>query len=482
MLHTVFAYLLLIVFIAAALPGATWLVSRGTQHNDLLVLTLTPALTTGVISLVMLIEGLLGIPFTIFGIALPTLIIFGIGAWRCWHDRVPLPRLHLPAHPLERLALALLVFVGLAILFNGFYWPFHSDDALGIYQPQAQAMYQSAALIPLTGEDSLYRAYPMLAQANYTFAYLASGWENEYLAKGVSTLLALGCLPVAYQLGAVLGGRRAGWLAALLLAMTPAFGRWASSGYVDLPMAYFYGLSALFALRLASGNKAADAVLAGAMLGLATWTKNAALLGIPLLGVWLLYLLFMRRTTLRHVLLAIFACSVIAAPWYVRNLLGAGFLVPATAWTDQAERTIANLLVFVAHPENYALTGVVLMLGISYGVWLSVRGSGIAREAARLLLLFSIPFFAAWWWLVSYDPRFLLLFLPLLCALGGATLGALYNRLPTSSGMTVLRIAVFIAVLSIGYVTFISVEYKDELARAPFMSDAEKRELVGGNE
>ncbi|MFN8447294.1 MAG: glycosyltransferase family 39 protein [Anaerolineae bacterium] len=91
------------------------------------------------------------------------------------------------------------------------------------------------------------------------------------------------------MLGKRLRDERTGWLAALVLALTPFFSRWASSGYVDLPMAFFYALAAVFALRLYESGRLRDAALAGALVGLAAWTKNAALIGIVLLALWLVW-------------------------------------------------------------------------------------------------------------------------------------------------------------------------------------------------
>src|SRR5690606_17893970 len=120
-------------------------------------------------------------------------------------------------------ALLIIVAIAAAILFNGAFFPFSRDDTLGIYKPTALAIWQTGTLVPLIGDESLYRTYPILVPLNYTFAYMVSGWENEYLAKSIATLLSLGCLPAVYFLGRDIGGRRTGLLAALILALTPSF-------------------------------------------------------------------------------------------------------------------------------------------------------------------------------------------------------------------------------------------------------------------
>ncbi|MFN8447293.1 MAG: hypothetical protein U0521_01505 [Anaerolineae bacterium] len=80
----------------------------------------------------------------------------------------------------RRFMLLVLLAISAAILFNGANLPFHRDDTLGgIYQPAAQTIYQTGAVVPLTGADSLYRAYPILVPLSYAYAYFASGWKTN---------------------------------------------------------------------------------------------------------------------------------------------------------------------------------------------------------------------------------------------------------------------------------------------------------------
>src|SRR5664279_906028 len=160
--------------------GYGWSARLLREQSGLTVL-LGLAFSVGALTLIMLWEGLLGISFTLAGVALPYFSLMLPGFWRL---KLRLP--HLPATWSARFALLILVAISAAILFNSAYWPFFRPDALGIYQPSAQAMYATRALVPLTGADSLYRTYPVLVPLSYTYAYLASGWENEYLAKTIA--------------------------------------------------------------------------------------------------------------------------------------------------------------------------------------------------------------------------------------------------------------------------------------------------------
>jgi hypothetical protein len=243
-------------------------------------------------------------------------------------------------------------------------------------------------------------------------------------------------------------------------------------------MAFFYGLSAVFAIRLWRSRSWKDALLAGMMMGLAAWTKNAALLGVPLLGMWLLWALLRHRISFLSVLVSLLACAVVAVPWYIRNLIGAGFIMPDTAWTDQAQRTFDSLLVFVTRFDNFGLSGWVAVIGVIAGAITIMRRRGNVPEYAALLL-WSLPIFAAWWLFVSYDPRFLLLFLPLLCALGGTWLGDVWTRSPVAWRPVIRLVVAGLAIFLTLQTLWFSVEYKDEFLRNPLMGDAEKRVIVG---
>jgi 4-amino-4-deoxy-L-arabinose transferase-like glycosyltransferase len=506
-MQTVGAWGLMLVVIGAGYGWAAWLMRRNPRRAGLwLTVCLTLAVAVGGLSLVMLWLSLAGIGFSLWGITLVVAVVMLPGWVLFFVKRPPHPR------PLSRqgrgekamsrksprplwergfrgegkfsrlrvfaslrlIASISLLVLAAAILFNAVYWPFSRADALGIYHPQAVEMTATRQLIPLIGADSLYRAYPMQIQLIYTYTYIASGWENEYLARLIPALLSLGCLPAAYTLGRMIHGELAGWLSAILSGLTPMFGRWASSGYVDLPMAFFYVMAAIFAWRLWQTRHWTDALLAGAMMGLAAWTKNAALIGIGVLGLWLGWSWLKGRINIRLIVLSLGACAVIAAPWYIRNLIGAGFLMPDTAWIADARPTIENLFIFILHPEIFGYTGWVMLTA-----WIATLIAFIRRrgESETFLLVWTIPFFAMWWLFASYDPRFLLLFLPLLAVMGGIWLA---RSVPVEWRSRLAIPAAGLLLITTAYMLWISVEFKDNIARDPLMSNEARHQVVAG--
>ncbi|MCA9907940.1 MAG: glycosyltransferase family 39 protein, partial [Anaerolineae bacterium] len=259
MFQTLIAWLAVALLIVMIYPWTRVLLAQSAADDQrLLAYTLLPGLAIGALTLIMFWLGLLGIRYNAASVGLPYAALCLLGFW-LWTRSVTVSPLTSSAHiriPYHVLYLIPALLVAAAILFNAAYWPFSRDDTLGIYQPFAQMMADSRTLVPLTGADSLYRAYPMALPLAYAFTYILSGWENEYLARVVPALLSVGCLPAAYLIGRrLLPGRSgaqnlAGVLSALIIAFTPTFVRWASSGYVDLPMAYFWAMTVLFCLRV----------------------------------------------------------------------------------------------------------------------------------------------------------------------------------------------------------------------------------------
>jgi hypothetical protein len=485
MMQTVFAWILVGAVILAAYPWSAWLLARGTQSQDKwLTALVTLMMSIGALTLIMLWQGIASIPFSVWTISLPyfALMLPGINLW--WRTQPEQKTASdvtenlIPEQVISRRYTALLLFIiSIAILFNGAYWPFYRDDTIGIYHKYGKLIFESGALVPFIGrDDAFYQAYPMQMPLAYSYAYFASGWVNGYLAKTIATLLSVACLPAVYVLGRILYGSWAGWMSALLLAFAPTFARWASSGYVDLPMAFLYTLAAIFAWRLWKGGNWIDALLTGMAIGFAAWTKNAALMGIAFVSLWLVYAWFRGKTQFRYIILALSVCAVIAAPWYIRNWFEARLIVPPTAWTEQAERSLRTLLLLITQPQNFALTGWVIMLAIITAALDFIRRRLQAEPV--MLAIWTLPFFGVWWLLVSYDPRFVLLFLPLLCVWGGGWLVRSWNWLP---GVWQKRIKIPLALVALIwtlYIVWISVEFKGAILNDPFMNDASKHSIV----
>ena len=403
---------------------------------------------------------------------------------------------------LAKVTLAAVCIIVVLIIFNAVYWPFRFDDSISIYATFGKRIAQTGKLPPLV-PGSLYEAYPMLIPLVYAYTHQAAEWIDEHLAALLPALLSVGVFGVTYLLawenyGAPYDStmtspsrrNRFALLAVALCVFIPAVVFWAGASYADLPCAFFFCFAVYF-YQLDRSNSLQHPprryfFLSGVMAGLAAWTKNSALLIILGYGIlFLSNLLAIRSKRImnfhytKHFLLIAAGFLLVAGPWYLRNFLQAGVIVPATGWTYAAQRLIINLIPF-AIDARYLPIGIVLSLAPAY---LYLRAFRAFHDSKlRTLLIFYVPFFAVWWALFSYENRFLLVVLPLAAVMGARLVWDVYHALTARFGSKVLRTAAWTALL----VTFVytlpkAVDNKIALIRAPFMSEEAKHHVRLGD-
>ena len=430
-LTTICGWLLIGIALVAMFPWARLLLPAETDSVMLVVTTL--ALSFGMLSLSMFWLGLIGARVDWRGGGLLYAAVAALGAGvliRRGRAGRSASKALLPEswRVFALIALVVTAILAALMLFNALYWPLGVDDALAIYGYYGKLIAFTGALPPLA-HGSLYEAYPMAISLGYAFV-IQFGQTlqpamavNEHLMALIPALLSLGVLPVAYLIGRELFNRTTGIVAALLITLTPTIAYWMSASYADLPAGFFYGLSFYFALRQYRTRRWQDALLSGIMAGLAAWTKNSALLLIGVLVLWIGYCFWQQRQAtllrpmnVRTVIVIGLGFAAVCGPWYARDWLLAGVIVPPTGWTFAAERTTDNLLPYFVD-LHYWFTGFVFTLGLCAALWQTFRSRGRAFAPTALLIGY-IPFFAIWWALFSYEDRFLLTLTPLIAVMG----------------------------------------------------------------
>lgn len=487
------AWLIVLCALVSMYPWAEWLLV-GIQRRNLFIVTTTLGLSSGILSLILLWQGLLGLPIRAEA-AFQWCIIISIYGWIVLlRSRRDIPAFVDPIHavslpPLRLVAGTLLGVTMLLVLFNAVWWPFSIDDAVTIYAYWGKHIAQTGSL-PI---GKLYELYPMHIPLNYAFVFQLSGWMNEYLANLFPTVLSIGALLASYLLGSSLFSRGVGLIAATLTWLTPAYVHWASAGYTDLPTGFYYGMTALFAYRWRMYPTWRLALLTGIMAGLAMWTKNSGLLVVASLGLWWIYTWLDHRIVRRVGELGITHRSwiaiplgiiLVAGPWYLRNWLNAGMIVPPTGWTSQAQPNLANLFPYLTH-VGYGISGVIFTVGFGYTLQLLVRSWLRKRElpsALTLLIVFVAPFFVVWYFFFSYDVRFLLAVFPFSAVFGAFCIQAAWSSIsqgwqPTRRFYTQSGIALVLLALP---TLWQSVKFKRVLLTNPLMNDAEKHRVVLG--
>jgi hypothetical protein len=386
--------------------------------------------------------------------------------------------------PLSLALVAAIALISVGVLFNAVYWPFVDADALAIYAPLAKRIFESGDL-PL---GTLYEGYPMLVPLAYAYTHWAAGGVNEYVARLVPAVMALGAAGAAGALGKELRSSRVGLWAAGLVVLTPLFGRWASSGYVDVPASFYFALTALTAWRWLRSQSWQDAVLTGIFSGLAMWTKSDALT----LGVSIALLVALRScqgrrdeaAALRWPQVALIAAGMlgVAAPWYLRNILVLGFFLPDTAWTSLAQRNFGSLTVMLRDRQDFLASGWLFSASLLYAGARTIV-EGLRRITVwNFLLALALPFLGAWWWWASYDVRFLVTVVPVMSVAGASMLEDAAAHLGSPEARRRIAWVGALAVLILTpFALQKTVEGKWAILRDPWMSDSEKhRERLGG--
>jgi hypothetical protein len=319
--------------------------------------------------------------------------------------------------------------VGLAtlavVVAQSTYYPFIGEDEISRYAYYARLMFVRGQV---TGE---VRGYPMFLPAAYAFVFLVTGQLAEQLARLVPAALSAMTVLAGGALAHRWYGRRAGWAAAFALTVTPLYVRWSPDGYIDIPSALYFVLGAYAAEVWRSTRRAGWAAMAGGMAGLALWTKQAGFAALACLGLVFAWTIVRDWTAgdrraalaaLRGGLLALAAAFVCGGWWYVRNTYYDGWAEavpgPGPFYYQQAVRDPATLIPFVG--EFRAVGAAASVLYLAGLAWSAVR----LRRAAWPLI-WCVPYTILWWWLFSYDARFLLTVLPFYAALFGGLVSEL---------------------------------------------------------
>lgn len=301
-----------------------------------------------------------------------------------------------------------LVICGLLLAWVGYVFvsiqheaPHGDSDAAGIWNQRAVYLWRSGEdLTPAFAVHVSHPDYPVLVPCLVVRAWVWAGGENLLAPMLVAGAFLLACIGVAAVAAGAARGRRAGLVAAAILAGTPVLVHSGAAQCADVPLAAFLvaALATLATPRVGHG----DALRAGLLLGLCAFTKNEGLVAAALV-----LLLHARRPrilawTLAGALpgLCAYAAQRIRFPApndLVQDLggIGAGasrFLEPGRH-ADVALGFLERLLWFDAEFWN----GVPGMLPWLVAGVLAVRAAGLSRppidirlvaRAIGLLLLF----------------------------------------------------------------------------------------------
>jgi mannosyltransferase len=283
-------------------------------------------------------------------------------------------------------ALAGLTALGVAVRFA----------SLGLQSYHHDEVITAARVIPGSFGQMLHEV--KVSESNPPLYYvLAWGWARalgtgEVGLRSLSALFGAAIVPVGYLIGRELAGRRAGLIAAALLAVNPML-IWYSQEARSYALLVFFGVLALFFfVRALNTRRGSDLALWALASALALCSHYFAGFAITIEAAWLAVVL---RSRWRVVLPAI--GGVVAVGLALLPLIGAQIDPTHIGWIDQSPLDIrlletgGSFLVgetghVIAEPprERYALIpaaliGVAMLLAFA-------RGSGRERRGALIAL------------------------------------------------------------------------------------------------
>jgi dolichyl-phosphate-mannose-protein mannosyltransferase len=263
----------------------------------------------------------------------------------------------------------------------------NSDEA--VYAGQAAAIGGVPELEPYF---SAFRAHPVLFQSVLSFGFLLG--DIDLWGRLFSAVIGLANIVLAYKLGALLYGRRAGAIAALFLALMPYHVLVTRQILLDGPMTLFATLSLYLVARYAASGRGLWLCSAGAAMGLAALSKETSV--VLLGGFYAFFALTPEiRLKVRDVVVslglfgAVFAAFPLALSLAGRSSTGGNYLAwqlfrrPNHGWTFYPDVV----------PE---VMGFLLLAAAAAGVWI-VRHKLSWRETL-LLCWIAVPvvFFQIW--------------------------------------------------------------------------------------
>ncbi len=264
---------------------------------------------------------------------------------------------------------------------------FNSDET--VYAGQAASI---AGNVTLQKFFPIYRAHPLLFQTTLSVLYQFT--TSDYAARLLSVVFGVGTVVVTYLTGRLLYGRRAGLIAAALLAVMPYHVVVTRQVLLDGPLVFFSTLTLYLAARYAVTQRPVWLYATGAGMGLTFLAKET---GIVLVAAVYAFLALAPRVKVRIrdliVSGGIMACIMLPYPLSVAfgnsSKTGKSFF----AWQLLRRPNHGALFYFTNVP---AALGYIVFAAALAGLWV-LRKERSWREVLLLSwILVPVGFFQLW--------------------------------------------------------------------------------------
>ncbi|MBN1527204.1 MAG: glycosyltransferase family 39 protein [Candidatus Omnitrophica bacterium] len=221
--------------------------------------------------------------------------------------------------------------------------PLESYDAIAIYAIKAKILYFARAFPAdfFTSTIQLFPHpdYPLNIPLAETFFYNMMGAWNDQLVKLIFPLYFVALIVMCYSSIRRFASRTHALLFTFFLSSIPQLTAYATNGYLDLPLAFYYFTSAVCLFRWLEDRGQTQLLLVSAvMAGLAGWTKNEGMMfcvvNIAVLAVYSLQVKGYRLQGMKQAAIYTGITVVILAPW---------LFIKKAAGIENSEIILANL-------------------------------------------------------------------------------------------------------------------------------------------
>lgn len=238
-----------------------------------------------------------------------------------------------PLSFIEKFFILAIVFqIGYAF-FRAMIMPIEAYDAVAIYGIKAKIFYLAGGVpqdfFSRMGSFVNHIEYPLLIPLAEDSIYIFFKGINDIASKAIFPMYYLSALIVLYSMIRRFAARKAALLFTFLLATVPQFYDYASNGYADLPLAFYFSAGLFYMFLWMRGKPGSYLALSLLLSAMAVWTKSE---GLALLGVniftAIFYAVVSGKVRARQAVLYIAIC-VISAGLYLKLMHSLGIGINA---------------------------------------------------------------------------------------------------------------------------------------------------------
>jgi len=207
--------------------------------------------------------------------------------------------------------------------FRAFLRPLESYDSIAMYAMRAKIIFLNGAIPPnFFNEISLnypHPDYPLLIPLAEAWVYTFLGNLNDLLVKIIFPIYFLSILVIFFFLLKRLTSRKPALLFTFLLASIPQFNHYATIGYTDSALGYYYFVGTVFLYLWMREKNTRFLILSAVFTFFAVWTKNEGIV-LCLINFILLFLFLafnFKKRLFKHTLIFTMIIIVLSAPWII---------------------------------------------------------------------------------------------------------------------------------------------------------------------